>query len=214
MHLLNIVREPVPPETYQLLRRAWGGLPLALRSPRQMLGRSSTGCGATIGVMPRCDFACSGCYLGDEANRADPLPLEAIKAQMRQLRSHLGDCGNLQLTDGEVTLRPVDEVVELLRYARSIGLIPMLMTLGISPDLTQAAYRVGDSTTNIITPLMPYFPLVVVYCQRYVKDTGIGTVTAMMLPYSVTFLLIWTIFLLLYTFIGLPLGIQSSYTYP
>ena len=92
--------------------------------------------------------------------------------------------------------------------------VPMLMTLGISPDLTQAAYRVGDSTTNIITPLMPYFPLVVVYCQRYVKDTGIGTVTAMMLPYSVTFLLIWTIFLLLYTFIGLPLGIQSSYTYP
>jgi len=92
--------------------------------------------------------------------------------------------------------------------------IPMLMQLGISPDLTQAAYRVGDSSTNIITPLMPYFPLVVVYCQRYVKNTGIGTVTAMMLPYSVTFLVIWTIFLLLYTLIGLPLGIQSSYTYP
>ena len=53
-------------------------------------------------------------------------------------------------------------------------LVPMLMGLGISPDLTQAAYRVGDSTTNIITPLMPYFPLVVVYCQRYIKDTGIG----------------------------------------
>jgi aminobenzoyl-glutamate transport protein len=92
--------------------------------------------------------------------------------------------------------------------------IPMLMQLGISPDLTQAAYRVGDSSTNIITPLMPYFPLVVVYCQRYVKSTGIGTVTAMMLPYSITFLITWTIFLLLYTFIGLPLGIQSSYTYP
>ena len=60
----------------------------------------------------------------------------------------------------------------------------MLMSLGISPDLTQAAYRVGDSSTNIITPLMPYFPLVVVFCQRYVKSTGIGTLTAMMLPYS------------------------------
>ncbi len=92
--------------------------------------------------------------------------------------------------------------------------VPMLMQLGISPDLTQAAYRVGDSSTNIITPLMPYFPLVVVYCQRYVKDTGIGTLTAMMLPYSVTFLIIWTIFLLLYTLSGLPLGIQSNYTYP
>ncbi len=92
--------------------------------------------------------------------------------------------------------------------------VPMLMSLGISPDLTQAAYRVGDSSTNIITPLMPYFPLVVVYCQRYVKTTGIGTVTAMMLPYSMWFLLTWTIFLVIYYMIGLPLGIQASYTYP
>jgi aminobenzoyl-glutamate transport protein len=92
--------------------------------------------------------------------------------------------------------------------------VPMLMSLGISPDLTQAAYRVGDSSTNIITPLMPYFPLVVVYCQRYVKNTGIGTLTAMMLPYSMWFLLTWTIFLLIYFAIGLPLGIGASYTYP
>jgi len=92
--------------------------------------------------------------------------------------------------------------------------IPMLMTLGISPDLTQAAYRVGDSSTNIITPLMPYFPLVVVYCQRYVTTTGIGTLTAMMLPYSMTFLVTWTIFLLIYFTIGVPLGIGASYTYP
>jgi aminobenzoyl-glutamate transport protein len=92
--------------------------------------------------------------------------------------------------------------------------VPMLMSLGISPDLTQAAYRVGDSSTNIITPLMPYFPLVVVYCQRYVKNTGIGTLTAMMLPYSMSFLVLWTVFLLVYFAVGLPLGIQSSYTYP
>ena len=92
--------------------------------------------------------------------------------------------------------------------------VPMLMQLGISPDLTQAAYRVGDSSTNIITPLMPYFPLVVVYCQRYVKGTGIGTLTAMMLPYSMWFLLTWTIFLLIYFAIGIPLGIGASYTYP
>ncbi len=92
--------------------------------------------------------------------------------------------------------------------------VPMLMELGISPDLAQAAYRVGDSTTNIITPLMPYFPLVVVYCQRYIKSTGIGTVTAMMLPYSLVFLVAWTLYLLAYWVIGLPLGLQSSYTYP
>ena len=92
--------------------------------------------------------------------------------------------------------------------------VPMLMTLGVSPDLTQAAYRVGDSSTNIITPLMPYFPLVVVYCQRYVKGTGIGTLAAMMLPYSLWFLATWTVFLLIYYAIGVPLGFQSSYTYP
>ena len=91
--------------------------------------------------------------------------------------------------------------------------VPMLMTLGISPDLTQAAYRIGDSTTNIITPLMPYFPLVVVYCQRYVKATGIGTLTAMMLPYSVSFLVAWTLFLLAYWAVGIPLGLQASYQY-
>jgi aminobenzoyl-glutamate transport protein len=92
--------------------------------------------------------------------------------------------------------------------------VPMLMGLGISPDFAQAAYRVGDSSTNIITPLMPYFPLVVVYCQRYVKDTGIGTVTAMMLPYSLTFITLWTLFLLTYWMLGFPLGLQSSYSYP
>jgi len=92
--------------------------------------------------------------------------------------------------------------------------VPMLMSLGISPDLTQAAYRVGDSSTNIITPLMPYFPLVVIYCQRYVKSTGIGTLAAMMLPYSMWFLLTWTIFLLLYYAAGFPLGFAASYTYP
>lgn len=91
--------------------------------------------------------------------------------------------------------------------------VPMLMELGISPDLTQAAYRIGDSTTNIITPLMPYFPLVVVYCQRWVKGTGIGTLTALMLPYSVSFIVAWTLFLLIYWAIGLPLGLQASYHY-
>jgi aminobenzoyl-glutamate transport protein len=93
-------------------------------------------------------------------------------------------------------------------------LVPMLMSLGISPDLTQAAYRVGDSTTNIITPLMPYFPLIVVFCQRYFKASGIGTLVAMMLPYSVVMLVTWSLFLLGYWALGLPLGIQASYTYP
>ena len=92
--------------------------------------------------------------------------------------------------------------------------VPMLMQVGISPELTQAAYRVGDSSTNIITPLMPYFPLVVVFCQRYVKDTGIGTLVSLMLPYSAAFLISWTLFLVIYWLGGFPLGFQASYVYP
>ncbi len=92
--------------------------------------------------------------------------------------------------------------------------VPMLMQLGLSPELTQAAYRVGDSTTNIITPLMPYFPLVVVFCQRYVKNTGIGTVVSLMLPYSVCLFVSWTAFLVIYWLVGIPLGIQAPYVYP
>lgn len=92
-------------------------------------------------------------------------------------------------------------------------MVPMLMQLGISPDLTQASYRVGDSVSNIITPLMPYFPLVVVYCQKYVKDTGIGTLVSTMLPYSIAFFILWTLFLLLYWGLGIPLGVQATYEY-
>jgi aminobenzoyl-glutamate transport protein len=93
-------------------------------------------------------------------------------------------------------------------------LVPMLMTLGYNPAFTQAAYRVGDSTTNIITPLMPYFPLVVAFSQRYVKKTGIGTLTSLMLPYSISFLVLWTIFLLIWWNVGIPLGAEGGFVYP
>ena len=93
-------------------------------------------------------------------------------------------------------------------------LVPMLMAVGISPELSQAAYRVGDSASNIISPLMVYFPLVVVYCQRYVKNTGVGSLASMMMPYSISLLIGWTLFLLAYWALGLPLGIQASYVYP
>lgn len=128
--LATILRHPVPPETKANLERAWTRLPEFLRTPQQMYGRHAEGCGATIGAMPRCDFACTGCYLGEEANQVPAQPVEEVKEQMRLLRTRLGYKGNLQLTDGEVTLRPEDEVVELLRYANELGLIPMLMTHG------------------------------------------------------------------------------------
>lgn len=115
-----------------MLAGNWASLAPAMQVPQQMFGRQGNGCGATIGAMPRCDFACRGCYLNAEANRVPAESVEAIKAQMRLLRPVLGHAGNLQLTDGEVTLRPVEEVVELLRYAQSLDLIPMLMTHGDS----------------------------------------------------------------------------------
>jgi MoaA/NifB/PqqE/SkfB family radical SAM enzyme len=125
-------RHPVDPEARQTLAAIWDGIAPEFRTENQMFGRHEEGCGATIGVMPRCDFACRGCYLATDANRIPAMDLEAVKAQMRLLRRHLGPSGNLQLTDGEVTLRPIEEVIELLRYARAIGLIPMLMTHGDS----------------------------------------------------------------------------------
>jgi aminobenzoyl-glutamate transport protein len=92
--------------------------------------------------------------------------------------------------------------------------VPMLMGLGLSPELTQAAYRVGDSCTNVITPMNPYFPLVVVFCQRYVKGAGVGTLTAMMLPYCAVFLVMWTAYLLAWWGLGLPLGFEAPYVWP
>jgi hypothetical protein len=130
--LVQIVRRPVGEEARTLLAGNWRALDPSMRVPQQMFGRQGNGCGATIGAMPRCDFACRGCYLNADANRIPAESVEAIKAQMRALRPILGHAGNLQLTDGEVTLRPVEEVIELLRYAQSLDLIPMLMTHGDS----------------------------------------------------------------------------------
>lgn len=89
--------------------------------------------------------------------------------------------------------------------------VPMLMQLDLSPELTQAAFRIGDSSTNIITPLLPYFPLIVVYCQKHSKRAGIGTLISTMLPYSICFLVTWLVFLMVWWGLGLPLGVQSTY---
>jgi aminobenzoyl-glutamate transport protein len=84
--------------------------------------------------------------------------------------------------------------------------VPMLMILGYSPELTQAAYRIGDSFTNILTPLLPYYPLVIIFAQKYEKDIGLGTLISAMLPYSVVFALTAIPMLLLWVIFGIPLG--------
>lgn len=84
--------------------------------------------------------------------------------------------------------------------------IPMFMLLGYSPEFTQAAYRVGDSVSNIISPMMSYFALIVAFIQRYYSKAGIGTVIATMLPYSIIFLIGWVLLLILWIVFDLPLG--------
>ncbi len=84
--------------------------------------------------------------------------------------------------------------------------IPMFLQVGLSPESTQIAYRVGDSVTNVITPLMPFFPMIIAYFQKYDKKAGIGSVISTMLPYSVAFLIGWIILLSAWYLLGLPLG--------
>lgn len=117
-------------ESRNALARAWSCLPNSLRLPTQFLGRHYAGCGATIGAMPRCDFQCQGCYLTRDANGAQPAPIADIETQLDEIRSWLGPAGNVQLTDGELTLRPESELLSIIAYARRIGLVPMLMTHG------------------------------------------------------------------------------------
>jgi aminobenzoyl-glutamate transport protein len=84
--------------------------------------------------------------------------------------------------------------------------VPMFMLLGYSPEFTQAAYRIGDSVTNIVSPMMSYFALIVAFIQRYDGRAGIGTVVATMLPYSVAFLAAWVVLLVIWIVAGLPVG--------
>jgi len=91
--------------------------------------------------------------------------------------------------------------------------IPMFMLLGYSPEVTQTAYRVGDSVTNIISPMMSYFALIIAFLQRYEPKAGIGTVVATMIPYSITFFIGWSILFALWILMGWPLGPGAALTY-
>ena len=93
--------------------------------------------------------------------------------------------------------------------------VPMLMLTGYAPEMIQAAYRIGDSTTNIITPMMSYFGLIMAVAIRYKRNTGVGTLMAMMLPYSIAFLVGWIILFCVWVFVfGLPVGPGAETFYP
>ncbi len=92
--------------------------------------------------------------------------------------------------------------------------IPMFMLMGYSPELSQVVYRVGDSVTNIISPMMSFFALIIAYFQKYDKNAGIGTIISTMIPYTFGFFIIWTVLLIVWIWLGIPLGpgVDTYYT--
>lgn len=117
-------------ERRRLYKERWRSLPESTRNSKQLAGRVAVGCGATHHVMERCNFSCTCCYLGPQANRSEPLPFDEVAEQLDEIRRQLGPNGKAQITAGEVTLLPVDDLGRIVAYARSIGLDPMVMSHG------------------------------------------------------------------------------------
>lgn len=94
--------------------------------------------------------------------------------------------------------------------------IPMFMIMGYSPELSQVVYRIGDSVTNVISPMMSFFALIIAFVQKYDPKAGIGTIIATMVPYSIAFFVIWVILLVAWLLLGVPLGPDAGihYTLP
>lgn len=92
--------------------------------------------------------------------------------------------------------------------------VPIMMHLGYAPEMTQMAYRIADSTTNIITPLLTYFAIIIAFAQKYDKKMGIGTLISVMFPYSIVFMIAWTLMLIIWMLLGIDLGPGSPILYP
>jgi len=88
--------------------------------------------------------------------------------------------------------------------------VPMFMLMGYSPELSQVIFRIGDSVTNVISPMMSFFALIIVYYQKYDSKSGLGNLIGTMLPYSVMFSISWTLLLIVWILLGLPLGPDSG----
>jgi aminobenzoyl-glutamate transport protein len=91
--------------------------------------------------------------------------------------------------------------------------VPMLMMMGYSPELVQNSYRIGDSVSNIVSPLLPYFPIIVAFGRKYKPDLGIGSLISYMLPYSIAFFVSWIVLFAIWFLLGLPMGPDSPLLY-
>jgi aminobenzoyl-glutamate transport protein len=147
------------------------------------------------------------------------------KSQLDQMLAHAGGAWLAELQMPAAALIVSFVLVTMLfnlfigsmsaKYAMFAPIfVPMLMlAAGISPELTQAAYRIGDSTTNIITPLNAYLVIILVVMQKFAPKAGMGTLIAMMLPYTVVFTVVWIILLLMWMALGIPLGPEGPLVY-
>lgn len=127
---LALLLRPWIVDQERAVERTRARLPDAVLGPDQTLGHSTSGCAATYGVLERCDFACTACYLDSAANAVPPLPFHEVTRQLDAIREELGPWGNTQITAGEVTLLPAEELVRILRYCVGVQLSPMLMSHG------------------------------------------------------------------------------------
>jgi aminobenzoyl-glutamate transport protein len=134
---------------------------------------------------------------------------EVVAVKMGDILEHL-NIGAVWLLIGVIIITFIVDLIIPAAIAKWALLapifIPLFIRLGVAPQTVLAAYRVGDSPFNVITPLMAYFPLIVVFTQRYKKDAGIGTVVSLMLPYVVILSVAWTLFFVAWYLIGIPLG--------
>ncbi len=150
--MIRAVLTPQVPEERRAVAVARERLPSPLADdPRQFLGRHTAGCGATWGIHEACQFACSACYLPAEADTTPPLPALEVTAQLEALRAHLGPWGTVQITAGEVTLLPVERVLDILHTCRRLQLTPMLMTNG---EVLRNEPDFGHPDCTSVTPLL------------------------------------------------------------
>jgi molybdenum cofactor biosynthesis enzyme MoaA len=148
---LQSYQEPIPTAAIAANKRVWENLPESLKHARQVLGVQSAGCSATVGLMEKCDFYCTACYLPASSNDTPPLSFEEVKEQLDQIAAHLGPTGNIQLTAGEVTLLPREELGRIIEYCGKVKLTPMLMTNGqtILRDPSYLDYLLDKGLTKV-----------------------------------------------------------------
>lgn len=134
---------------------------------------------------------------------------QIVAISLGDILEHL-DLANVFLLIGIIILTLLVDIIMPAKIAKWAILapifIPLMLRLGVEPQTVLASYRLGDSPINVLTPLMPYFPLMVVFAARYQKDAGIGTVIALMVPYALVVLVAWVILFVIWYLVGVPLG--------